>query len=81
MFFVLKKYKYIRGFQYEIPKQGDNGYETLNAAIKAKDAFDLLETRPDLVTYVIINGEPITSAIVEDIADDLHKLRVKDIQI
>ena len=67
MFFVLKKYKYIRGFQYEIPKQGDNGYQTLNAAIKAKDAFDLLETRPDLVTYVIINGEPITSAIVEDI--------------
>ena len=43
MFFVLKKYKYIRGFQYEIPKQGDNGYETLNAAIKAKDAFDLLD--------------------------------------
>jgi hypothetical protein len=79
MFFVLKKYKYIRGFQYEIPKQSDNGYETLNAAIKAKDAFDLLETRPDLVTYVIINGEPITSSIVEDIADDLHKLRVKDI--
>ena len=54
MFYVLRKFKYIRGFQYEVPPMAQDGYDSPEKAEKAVSALEVLETRPDLVTYIIV---------------------------
>jgi len=54
MFYVLRKFKYIRGFQYEVPPMAQDGYDSQEKAEKALAALEVLERRPDLVTYIIV---------------------------
>ena len=54
MFYILRKFKYIRGFQYEVPPMAQDGYDSQKKAEKAVAALEVLESRPDLVTYIIV---------------------------
>jgi len=54
MSYVLRKFKYIRGFQYEVPPMAQDGYDSQEKAEKAVAALEVLERRPDLVTYIIV---------------------------
>ena len=54
MFFVLKIFKYIRGYEHEVAPMTKDGFETLDRAIAAIEALKMLEPRPDLVSYIIV---------------------------
>ena len=54
MFFVLKKYKYIRGYKHEVAPMTKDGFETLDQATAAMEALKTLDPRPDLVSYIIV---------------------------
>ena len=54
MFFVLKKFKYIRGYEHEVAPMTKDGFETLDRAIAAIEALKMWEPRPDLVSYIIV---------------------------
>ena len=53
-YLVLQKMKYIRGYQYDMPPMGKDGFADLATAEGAKAALETLEQRPDLVSYVIV---------------------------
>ena len=54
MFYILRKFKYIRGYEHEVPPMVKNGFKDQKDAEKAMAALETLETRPDLVTYIIV---------------------------
>ena len=54
MFFVLKKFKYIRGYEHEVAHMTKDGFETLDQATAAVEALKILEPRPDLISYIIV---------------------------
>ena len=54
MFFVLKKYKYIRGYKHEVAHMTDDGFKTLDQATAAMEALKTLDPRPDLISYIIV---------------------------
>ena len=54
MFFVLKKFKYIRGYEHEVAPMTKDGFETLAQATAAIEALKTLEPRPDLINYIIV---------------------------
>ena len=55
-YFVLKKFKYTRGFEHDMPanERCKNGVDDLATAEGAKAALEHLEHRPDMVSYVIV---------------------------
>tara|TARA_R100001594_G_scaffold69314_1_gene103677 strand:+ start:422 stop:616 length:195 start_codon:yes stop_codon:yes gene_type:complete len=55
-YFVLKKYKYIRGFDHDMPtnEMCKNGFEDLEKAKTAMAALELLNYRPDMVSFIIV---------------------------
>ena len=55
-YFVLKKYKYIRGFDHDMPtlEKCKNGFTDLAKAAEAKAALESLEFRPDMVSYILV---------------------------
>ena len=55
-YFVLRKYKYIRGFSHDMPDSElcKNGFDDLATAEGAKAALEHLEHRPDMVSYIIV---------------------------
>ena len=54
MFYILRKFKYIRGYEHEVPPMVKDGFEKFEDAEKAVAALEVLESRPDLVTYIIV---------------------------
>ena len=54
MFFILKKFKYIRGYEHEVAHMTKDGFETLDQATAAMEALKILEPRPDLINYIIV---------------------------
>jgi hypothetical protein len=54
MFYVLRKFKYIRGYEHEVAPMVKDGFDSLEKAEKALAALEVLEPRPDLVTYIIV---------------------------
>ena len=54
MFFILKKFKYIRGYEHEVAPMTKDGFETLDQATAAMEALKILEPRPDLINYIIV---------------------------
>ena len=54
MFYILKKFKYIRGYEHEVPPMVKDGFDSQEKAEKALAALQMLEPRPDLVTYIIV---------------------------
>jgi len=55
-YFVLKKFKYMRGFEHDMPslESCKNGFADLATAEGAKAALESLEFRPDMVSYIIV---------------------------
>ena len=55
-YFVMRKMKYIRGFEHDMPavEKCKNGFDNLFDAEAAKTALENLEFRPDMVSYVIV---------------------------
>ena len=53
-YFVLKKFKYIRGYEHDMPPFVKDGFADLEAAEKAKAALETREPSSDLVSYVIV---------------------------
>ena len=55
-YFVLKKFKYIRGFEHDMPalEKCKNGFDNLFDAEAAKTALETWEFRPDMVSYVSV---------------------------
>ena len=55
-YFVLRKFKYIRGFEHDMPavEKCKNGFDKLEDALEAKTCLEHLEHRPDMVSYIIV---------------------------
>ena len=55
-YFILRKIKYIRGYEHDMPalEKCKNGFDDLETAEGAKTALEHLEHRPDMVSYVIV---------------------------
>ena len=55
-YFVMRKYKYIRGFEHDMPalEKCKNGFDDLATAEGAKAALEHLEHRPDMVSFIIV---------------------------
>ena len=55
-YFVLRKMKYIRGFEHDMPalEKCKNGFDNLFDAEAAKTALESLEHRPDMVSFIIV---------------------------
>ena len=54
MFYILRKFKYIRGYEHEVPPMVKDGFKDQKDAEKAMAALETLESRPGLVTYIIV---------------------------
>ena len=54
MFYILRKFKYIRGYEYEVAPMVKDGFDSQEKAGKALAALEVLEPRPDLITYIIV---------------------------
>ncbi len=54
MFYILRKFKYIRGYEHEVPPMVKDGFKNREDAEKAMAALEVLESRPDLITYIIV---------------------------
>ena len=52
--FVLKKFKYIRGYEHDMPPFVKDGFADQESAENAKEALETLEPRPDIVSYIIV---------------------------
>ena len=61
-YFVLKKYRYIRGFDHDMPanEMCKNGFTDLKGAEVAKAALELLNHRPDMVSFIIVQETSAT---------------------
>ena len=55
-YFVLEKSKYIRGYEHDMPanEMCKNGFTDLKKAKEAVAALKLLNHRPDMVSYIIV---------------------------
>ena len=55
-YFVMRKFKYIRGFQHDMPDSElcKNGFDNLEDAVKAQTCLEHLEHRPDMVSFTIV---------------------------
>ena len=55
-YFVLRKFKYMRGFEHDMPavEKCKNGFDTLEDAVEAKTHLEYLEHRPDMVSFIIV---------------------------
>ena len=52
----MRKMKYIRGFEHDMPalEKCKNGFDDLATAEGAKAALEHLEHRPDMVSFIIV---------------------------
>ena len=55
-YFILEKFKYIRGEQHDMPanEMCKNGFTSLKKAKEAVAALKLLNHRPDMTSYIIV---------------------------
>ena len=55
-YFILRKMKYIRGFEHDMPavEKCKNGFDDLETAEEALAALKHLEHRPDMVSFIIV---------------------------
>ena len=58
-YFVLRKMKYIRGFEHDMPavEKCKNGFDSLEDAMEAKTCLERLEHRPAMISFVIVKEE------------------------
>ena len=55
-YFVMRKMKYMRGQEHDMPanEMCKNGFTDLKKAEVAKAALELLNHRPDMVSFIIV---------------------------
>ena len=55
-YFILSKFKYMRGYEHDMPanERCKNGFTDLESAKKALDALKVLNHRPDMTSYIIV---------------------------
>ena len=55
-YFILSKFSYIRGTEHDMPSNEmcKNGFTDLKKAEVAKAALELLNHRPDMVSFIIV---------------------------
>ena len=55
-YFVLSKFNYMRGEQHDMPSNEmcKNGFTDLKKAKQAIAALELLNHRPDMVSYIVV---------------------------
>ena len=55
-YFILEKSKYIRGHEHDMPanEMCKNGFTDLKKAKTAMAALELLNHRPDMVSFIIV---------------------------
>jgi len=55
-YFILSKFRYIRGYEHDMPanEMCKNGFDDLEKAKEAVAALQLLNHRPDMVSYIIV---------------------------
>ena len=55
-YFILEKFKYMRGEQHDMPanEMCKNGFTSLKKAKEAVAALKLLNHRPDMMSYIIV---------------------------
>ncbi len=55
-YFILSKFKYIRGYEHDMPANETckNGFADLATAEGALAALKVLNHRPDMVSYIIV---------------------------
>ena len=61
-YFVLEKFSYMRGDQHDIPgnEMCKNGFTDLKKAKQAIAALELLNNRPDMTSYIIVQETSAT---------------------
>ena len=55
-YFILSKFKYIRGYEHDMPanERCKNGFDNLESAKKALAALKVLIHRADMTSYIIV---------------------------
>ena len=55
-YFILEKFKYMRGYEHNMPQNEacKNGFDDLATAEGAVAALKFLNHRPDMVSYIIV---------------------------
>ena len=55
-YFILSKFIYIRGYEHDMPanERCKNGFDNLESAKKALAALKVLNHRPDMTSYIIV---------------------------
>ena len=66
-YFILEKFKYIRGEQHDMPanEMCKNGFTDLEKAKEAVAALKLLNHRPDMVSFIIVQETADTRTAVQ----------------
>ena len=66
-YFILEKFKYIRGEQHDMPanERCKNGFDNLKQAKEAVAALKVLNHRPDMVSYIIVQETGDTRTAVQ----------------
>ncbi len=56
-YFVLRKFKYIRGFEHDMPalEKSKSCFDSILDVEGGSDASEHLEHRPDMVSYIIVH--------------------------
>ena len=65
-YFILSKYKYIRGYEHDMPanERCKNGFDNLEQAKQAVAALKVLNHRPDMTSYIIVQETADTRTAV-----------------
>ena len=55
-YFILSKFKYMRGYEHDMPtnERCKNGFDDLESAKKALAALEVLNHRPDMTSFIIV---------------------------
>ena len=63
-YFILRKIKIWGKYEYSTDSKADNGYATIDEAIKRKIALETLNTNKD-VSYILVNDGTPTEQVIE----------------
>jgi hypothetical protein len=68
-YFILRKIKLWGKYEYSTESKADNGYATIDEAIKRKVALETLNTNKD-VSYILVNDGTPSEEIIERLEEE-----------
>jgi hypothetical protein len=71
-YFILRKMKIWGKYEYSTDSKADNGYATIDEAIRRKIALETLNTQKD-VSYILVNDGTPTESIIESMEDETER--------